>query len=356
MRYHKSNSAKSEQLKFYFGVHLLRGVAALLVVCYHYKQFAMTTPLDFSSLNSFEPPNPLISFSNIYGSYGVEIFWSISGFILAKKYFFTPVKVSKFMAMRYFRLYPIHLLTLVMVLTIQLYTRARFGHFNVYENNGLREFFLQLFMASNWIDHSKYSFNAPIWSVSIEILVYLLFVICLRIRASIIMVGVVLMSTSAIRLFFPESWLLASIAFFFLGVVLSFQFSFQSAQNKIFLLLVTFSILIDLNSNVRIHLIWVLLILTAFNSLEFDFFRFKMLKRFSLFLGNVSYCLYLIHIPIQLLCLAIIETFALQRQFIAGSNLFFCLYILTCIYFSSLLHQKFEKPSREFLMGKFYRQ
>jgi peptidoglycan/LPS O-acetylase OafA/YrhL len=316
----------------------------------------MNTPLDFSSLKLFEPPNPIISFSNSYGSYGVEIFWSISGFILAKKYFFTPVKVSKFMAMRYFRLYPIHLLTLVTVLTIQLYTRARFGHFNVYENNGLSEFLLQLFMASNWVDHSKYSFNAPIWSVSIEILVYLLFVILLRIRATIIMAGVVLMSTSVIRLFFPESWLLASIAFFFLGVVLSFQFSFQSTHNKIFFLFVFISILIDLNSNVRIHLIWVLLLLTAVNLLEVGFLGFESLKRFSLFLGNISYCLYLIHIPIQLLCLAIIETFALQRQVIAGSNLFFFSYVFACIYLSSLLHQKFEKPSREFLIGKYYRQ
>jgi peptidoglycan/LPS O-acetylase OafA/YrhL len=356
MRYRKSNIRKSEGSKFYFGVHLLRGLAAFLVVCYHYKQFAMTTPLDFSSLESFKPPNPIISLSNNYGSFGVEIFWSISGFILAKKYFFTPIKVSKFMVIRYFRLYPIHLLTLVIVSTIQLYTLTRFGHFNVYGNNGLSEFLLQLFMASNWVDHSKYSFNAPIWSVSIEILVYLLFIILVRIRASIIMAGVVLMSASAIRVFCPESWLLAAISFFFLGVVLSFQLTYGFTNNRIFLLIVTFAILIDLNSNVRIHLIWVLLLLSVVNSLEVHILKIKLLKRLSLFLGNISYSLYLLHIPVQLLLLAIIETCELERQVIAESNLFFCFYIFCCICFSSFLYRKFEKPSRELLMKKFFMQ
>ena len=353
MKFHKRNLSAVEESKFYFGVHLLRGIFAFLVVCYHYKQFVMYTPLDFLSLKSFVPPNLIVSFSNKFGSYGVEFFWSISGFILAKKYFLVPISMSKFMTIRFCRLYPLHLFTLLLVAIIQLYTIIFFGHFNVYGNNSVGDFFLHLFMASNWIDNSRFGFNAPIWSVSIEILVYFLFILLVCIQRTLIMPVLVLLCTTFIRIVYPNSWLLAGIAFFFLGVVLSLLSSYQSTNNGICLILIFLAILFDLFSDVRIHLIWVLLILGSINLLEYFFYKIQLLKRLCYFFGNISYSLYLIHIPIQLLFLAIFETFSLDRKLIAETNLFFYFYILCCISLSIILFQKFEQPSRQFLIKKF---
>lgn len=54
------------------------------------------------------------------------------------------------------------------------------GHWQIYGNNDLRHFGLQLVMSSNWTTLSRgLSFNGPIWSVSLELVAYGLFLIAL---------------------------------------------------------------------------------------------------------------------------------------------------------------------------------
>lgn len=65
-----------------------------------------------------------------------------------------------------------HFLTLVIVAVLQAVSVARFGASQIYDNNNVYHFVLQLFFASEWGLQAGHSFNAPIWSVSVEILVY----------------------------------------------------------------------------------------------------------------------------------------------------------------------------------------
>jgi peptidoglycan/LPS O-acetylase OafA/YrhL len=115
-----------------------------------------------------------------FGGYGVEVFWAISGFIFFWKYA-APIRAgavgaTRFFWLRFSRLYPLHLATLLLVAALQAIYFHRHGYHFVYPDNGWRSFGLQLFLGSHWLSPLVgYSFNGPIWSVSLEVLAYLFF-------------------------------------------------------------------------------------------------------------------------------------------------------------------------------------
>lgn len=79
-------------------IHYLRGVAALLVVAYHNKQY----------LNEVYAQKDLGDLLFISGGFGVDLFFIISGFIIMlssqKKETNSPIN---FMTRRFFRIYPV---------------------------------------------------------------------------------------------------------------------------------------------------------------------------------------------------------------------------------------------------------
>ena len=86
---------------------------------------------------------------------------------------------------------PLHLLTLLLVAAGQLCFKASAGAYFVYPYNDLYHFFLNLFFASSWGFEKGLSYNAPVWSVSVEVALYaLFFVLCklLPIRAVVLIV------------------------------------------------------------------------------------------------------------------------------------------------------------------------
>ena len=74
--------------------------------------------------------------------------------------------------LRFSRLYPLYFVTFIFVAILQMMAYSTRGAFIIYPMNNLRHFFLSLFFASNWGLQLGFSFNAPTWSVSVEILLY----------------------------------------------------------------------------------------------------------------------------------------------------------------------------------------
>ncbi|MEM0943898.1 MAG: acyltransferase family protein, partial [Pseudomonadota bacterium] len=98
----------------------------------------------------------------------------------AHAYLNRPTSPWRFAVARVARLYPLHLLTLLLVAGLQAASLAFAGQWQIYGNNDLHHFVLQLFFASNSVSVSHgLSFNGPIWSVSLEILVYAAFFLAL---------------------------------------------------------------------------------------------------------------------------------------------------------------------------------
>ena len=151
---------------------VLRGLAALAIVVNHWKWFyfwpagAKDSNFDFKE---FILPFGRITWLFVnYGGLAVDIFFCLSGFIFFYLYRAAietgRVSAREFAVLRFSRLYPLHLATLVTATVLLEIYRRRYGaSFQSLQNDPLH-FPLQLFFASDWWPSPK-TFSAPIWSV-----------------------------------------------------------------------------------------------------------------------------------------------------------------------------------------------
>jgi len=109
------------------------------------------------------------------------MFFVLSGFVFffhyAQAIRMRSVDAWNFYILRYSRLYPLHAATLLLVAAGQLVSRAMDGQDIVYPCNTLWRFVLNVFFAMHWLPANQicWSFNAPSWSVSVEVFLYAVF-------------------------------------------------------------------------------------------------------------------------------------------------------------------------------------
>jgi len=155
----------------------LRGIAALAVVLYHYSHFLRYGPGGIVTLgtSAIAPGGDLLELIYEQGHRAVPLFWMISGLVLAHVYYRRAATTREFVINRFARLYPLHLLTLMVVAGLQAVALGRLGSWQIYQNNDAWHFVLNLLFVSDWGLASGYSFNGPIWSVSVELIAYAMF-------------------------------------------------------------------------------------------------------------------------------------------------------------------------------------
>lgn len=160
-------------------LEVLRFVASVGVILYHYQHFVTY------SGGAYEPSDmPLDSvFSWFYrhGGKGVQLFWLLSGTVFAHVYQASLISggigIVDFVRKRFARLYPLHLATLLLVAVLMFVARKTTGITSVvYHFNDVKHFLLNLVFAQYWGFQSGTSFNGPSWSVSIEMVAYAGFV------------------------------------------------------------------------------------------------------------------------------------------------------------------------------------
>src|ERR1700722_12629718 len=183
-----SKPLAGEETNKLLGLEVLRFLTAFAILVFHYRHFFFVADKPIGLVTERLPLYGLLKPFHDSGAFGVWVFWCISGFIFFWKYRDPIAEHSiggwKFFTLRFSRLYPLHLVTLLIVALLQtLYFDLR-GYFFVYQNNDLPHFLMQLFMASDWSIVRGDSFNGPIWSVSVEVLVYFLFFLMLRVTRS----------------------------------------------------------------------------------------------------------------------------------------------------------------------------
>jgi peptidoglycan/LPS O-acetylase OafA/YrhL len=150
----------------------LRGIAAFWVVIYHYNIWAPNAHLD----------NPIIG----KGYLAVDLFFLISGFVMTHVYHHGFLRdfqgnYFRFLGARVARLYPLHILILLLFLATALSSRTASyvatGDFSSIPLTGARSisaFFANLLMLQG-VKASQLSWNYPAWTISIEFIAYLLF-------------------------------------------------------------------------------------------------------------------------------------------------------------------------------------
>ncbi len=166
--------------RFYL-LDVARGLASLAVVVWHYQHFYYvgTDGLVASFERSQQPFYPALSLLYNEGSRAVYLFFVLSGFIFFHVYF-DAVRRGKigpqdFTLLRFSRLYPLHLATLLFVAVLQAVSFKESGHYIVYSCNNVRRFILNLAFASDWLPESvrcTTSFNGPVWTLSNEVFLY----------------------------------------------------------------------------------------------------------------------------------------------------------------------------------------
>lgn len=175
---------KGTERRHLFLLDILRGLASIAVVIFHYQQFyfiGASTPNSFSY--SQEPF--YWAFSTLYneGWRAVELFFALSGFIFFYQYEgqirSKSVGAYRFFVLRFSRLYPLHFVTLLLVAAGQIISTSIDGQPIVYACNDASRFFLNLFFATDWLPRrwQCLSFNGPVWSLSVETFLYILFFI-----------------------------------------------------------------------------------------------------------------------------------------------------------------------------------
>lgn len=348
----------------------LRGIASIIVMIFHYHHFYLK-----DSASRGEIPDisefPYAFFLGVvfeFGHLAVELFWVISGFVFYHIYLSKKTHFTHFFLQRFARLYPLHFITLILVAFIQYYNISEFQHTQIYGNNDTKHFLLQLFFSSSWTKLSHgLSFNGPIWSVSLEIITYLAFFILLfAIKVKPFLLSLLLVALSSF-FYFVKSLsmpLISSLAFkcaayFFFGGVLYCIFKFSLTDSKkqknvlfFFFIMTVFSFLFELDGelieNIRLSLVCAIMVL-LFSYFDFwSSFRVEILKK----LGDSSYSIYLVHVPIQMVILTVIDKYNVEHEILASSYLTLPIFTFVCMLVSYYTYKWFEVPSGKLIRRK----
>lgn len=151
---------------------IFRGIFSAMVVFFHLSPFASTVILN----------NEFIRNSDLF----VDFFFVLSGFVIAFTYqqrIAAKSDVSRFIKKRFFRVYPLHLIMLIAFLVVEVakHYLVNYIHVNNLEapNNNLITFLSSLFLLNSvkLPGVTDVSWNIPSWSISAEMISYLLFAV-----------------------------------------------------------------------------------------------------------------------------------------------------------------------------------
>jgi peptidoglycan/LPS O-acetylase OafA/YrhL len=365
----KPNSYGEVSPRYFFWLDLLRGLAAISVLIWHYQHFYDVTQGHLTD-RAVQPFYSVLWPLYEYGGNAVQLFWVISGFIFSAVYVPAQVKGKEFFANRFARLYPLHLVTLFSMVVLQAISARVIGSEIIYTQNNLKNFVQHLLFVSGW-GNGVVSFNSPIWSVSVEIIIYFLFFVLLsNIRKwKLFTVCVSVIMAVPILTFFPVSFegykhmSLFSIwccgVYFFLGTAVYFLWQKTRAHPKKVLL---FGLAAIVGASFMGK--------TAF---DFDRFSLNLLILFPAailvvaivepyatwipqkirFIGDSTYGIYLWHVPIQIVFLNWIY-FAGADQSIIVTKWFFLTYLFAVLAWAFISYKVVEAPSRKMIRRWLY--
>lgn len=374
---------KTLEKREFLGLEMLRFLCALTVLIFHYQHFFILSGSKWVEGIIPEQMPFWGIFELVYqnGDFAVRVFWLLSGFIFFWKYSLDvaskAISFKSFIVLRLSRLYPLHILTLIVVAVLQFIFHESQASYFIYEFNDLKHFALHVFFASAWGFQEGYSFNAPVWSVSIEILVYFTFfwlVSLLEIKS----IGKLLVTVLLFFLLYKiralnRSFLECGLLFFYGGLLFK---AYEKFNSRIFKHLKTLSIVLTavffivflnvefgtvddklISSFSKTGYLFVkFLIFPALIVLPFlIFFENKIPNRMArklTWLGNLTYSSYMIHFPIQLIMVLTVSRLGFSREVFLLKETFFSFLIVTFL-LSYLVFEFVEMPLQKICRKKF---
>lgn len=300
----------------FWSIDILRGLAAVSILVFHASHFTMgggTLSRPGSALDGvwvLQLLDPL----RRHGGLAVMLFWMISGFVFMNIYADTRPGLKTFWVNRFSRLYPLHFTTLVLIAVIQFVAMQRLGHYLIYGVNDAYHFILQLFFASEWGLQQGRSFNGPIWSVSVEVLVYAIFYLFVRfVRISLLLNAVALLGFAILFKLAPGNAIVLCCVFFFSGMLVYGVYSLMDRRTRTVCAVAAVAGLMLLAAGLMVigpnRLPLSLWLIPIFGLVLFALAVSEKSARIGAayarlrFIGDITYSTYLWHSPLQMLFL-----------------------------------------------------
>lgn len=335
----------------------VRAFAALIVVIYH-------------MYGSHSPNSELLKSLVSKGYLGVDFFFILSGFILTHVYISRwrsgRFKYGQFLWSRFSRVYPVHLVMLVVSVAGYL-AAEKIGFENL---GGMRWNHLpwHALLLHSWGFTDGYAWNSPSWSVSAEAFAYLIFPLFLFVLPINRVKSTVLLATS----WMIAAWLIMQacglnlteltynfgiirILFeFTLGVSMYILYERADIRPKIAAMLATvmflsFLFVVVVRGPDLISLFLFALII-LFLGIRARCTQPSLLRsRPLIYLGTISYSTYMVHIFVLLMMKPILVRIFPETQW--GGLIGVTATLLVIYVGSILLYHLIENPSRKFLIS-----
>lgn len=319
-------------------VDCLRGLASLSVCWFHLT----------NGNEAFLGTGPL-KYSGSYGWLGVEIFFVISGFVIPYSLYCADYRVSsfsRFVLKRIIRLDPPYLITLGAIVALGFISSLAPGFTGEPFAVSVPQLILHLGYANVYFNYPW--LNPVFWTLAIEFQYYVLIGLAfplLRFKGFIGKAGL-FVSMSVLSFFIPSSSYIFHYGFLFCFGILLYLFKVKHLTGKtFFLMMLVASFGVYLNLGILITVVGLSTVAAI------AFLRLK--ARLLIFLGNISYSLYLLHVPIggRVINLSLRMTQTAQGK-IAALMIALSLSILAAY----LLYRLVEKPARQWSSTIGYRR
>jgi peptidoglycan/LPS O-acetylase OafA/YrhL len=307
----------------------LRGLAALSVCIFH-----------FTNSNSNFLSDGILKKSGSYGFLGVAVFFVISGYVLCNSLLKSKYEIKKFpifISKRLIRLEPPYLLSLVLVIILNYLSERT----NIYQGQRQNFDFVRI------LSHLGYFteilgykwFNPVYWTLAIELQFYILLgIIFPFFYSKTYKFFIVILILLLINYLLPTDKLVFHyLPSFLIGI--SFCLFSENYLNKYYLLITT-SILILFEIIFGQGALYAIVI---FFTPFLIFWKPIGDNKIIIFLGKISYSLYLIHIPIGMRIINLGARFSHDNFMLQLLILLSALF--TSIIISFLFYNLIEKPS-----------
>lgn len=332
-----------EQLTF------TRFLAAVSIVIFHYGG------------KSFIFNNESINFIFHNADVCVSYFFILSGFVMMLAYGNKQViSVTDYFRNRFTRIYPLYFLAILLMFLLQLRSK----------NVDLLGLFLEVFMIQTWIPYQNSFLNPPGWSLSVEFVFYAIFPFVLnnlfkkmtfkRICLYIILFWIL---NQVIQLFFSfygnnelviiNGNPLSHLNEFLIGNLAGFYYIKNLSQKKgnyDFIILILAGLVIltlkfSLGINFHNGLLAVFFIpLILFISLNNGFITKLFQKKIFVFLGEISFGIYILQHPIY----SLISAYSVNKYLnLTNPTIIFFLRLVILIAVSSVAYIYIEKPLQD---------
>ena len=355
----------AKQRFYYKSFDILKFICAIVIACvYHYQN-------DFPNITLFSNI-PIVEQLSKFGYMLVELFFIISGFLFFTSYFSKikdkSLNIISFLKKRYIRLiFVAGITTIVMFILQQSYCLIN-NEFWIWGNNDLGNLLLQLLGIQYWIEPGIVSLNNAVWYISVLLLCYIVFFYVSKfvIKKKNIFIFLIpvfialLVQKYNLNLPLLNYNITRGLISFGLGVFIGCLNNNLSNKKSIsknsFIFLIIIGLLCMFLGNYFVGdllflLTFIVYPLVIFFVIGIDAKLKFINSKFTKYLGNLSFGIYVWNLPIQLATILVNQVFDFGFNY--NSIYFFIIQIIIHIAVAILSYHLLEKKFLPFLVKKF---